>query len=70
MARKQPIQILNEHHYDGLVSSLELLKDIREIMPKARMCGVNCDEYAKMADIAEESIDTILKTWFPKGRPK
>jgi hypothetical protein len=62
--------ILGESHYDALTASLDRLKQLPQVMEKAEKCGVNCDEYRKMLDFAGESLETIRKTWFPKGRPK
>lgn len=69
-AKRQPLNVLNEQHYDSLQDAKSRLQQIKEVLPKARSCGVNCDEYTKMAQMAEETIAQLEMTWFPKGRPK
>lgn len=71
MARaRQTIEVLNEHHYDSLQDAKERLAMLKHLIPKAKQCGVNCDEYEKMMQMANETIDQLERTWFPKGRPK
>lgn len=70
MAVKRAPTVLNESHYDALMDAKQRLEELTLIMPKAKQCGVDCEEYQKMAGMAADTIDTWLKVWFSKGRPK
>lgn len=69
MAKKREPVVLNDQHYDSIQDALARVEEIRVILPKATACGVNCDEYARIVDRAEEALKRIQSTWFPKGKP-
>lgn len=70
MSKHREPEILNANDYDQLIAALRGLESVPAIMTKAKSCGVNCDEYEKMHNYSREAIEHLLKTWFPRGRPK
>jgi hypothetical protein len=70
MATKKPVEILTAQDYDTIQAALAGLNQVPEVMERAQSCGVDCAEYAKMHQFSEDALKHILKTWFPKGRPR
>lgn len=71
MARSvKPVAVLDANDYDVIVSKLRELEDLPGVIGKAKACGINCDEYEQMHAYTKQALETILKTWFPKGRPR
>lgn len=56
-------------HYDAIQEAKKKIERVRALMPKCEACGIDTQEYGKIADMAENKYKAIEKTWFPKGRP-
>lgn len=70
MAAKHQASVLTQSDYDQMMLALKNLDDVPGVIAKAETCGVNCEEYRKMLDYTKNALDQMIKTWFPKGRPK
>lgn len=70
MAAIKPIQVLDASDYDEIQAALTHISHMPGIMAKAKSCGVDCAEHERNFEWASNFLQNLLKTWFPKGRPK